>query len=587
MSDCTETKRLPTRSELLVKLARSKNKNSTQEWTISSHENPSYQNVPQHFCNTSVTVEKTVPSLGCDCDLSTKLACTAMEHNTASGSLQLNSHTPNFDEKTSVPGCSSTITSGFRLITSNPQSDLSSDSTSDSELGDFSADDDCKDPNYCTSGSSGTSDDLQPSSPTPTPVEIDSTEKEKPSSRKRKNRKNEWTRTKAKIARNFGKSYVSSSKTHRIIEERKMGPACNCRLGCSSKINEENRLKLFSKYWEYGCSEKQRNFIAASMIEIKPKYRYTRVRVEEGSTSNTRKPRQNNNAFYFNIENSRIRICKTFFKSTLGINDRPIRTVLDKKHQYVTNMVESDLRGKHTPSNKTNDSILKGIKDHIDQIPRIPSHYCRANSNKEYVDGSMSVAEIHRNYVEQCRAEKVPFAKYKIFHQVFVNNYNIAFHHPKKDQCEDCIGFENSENKEHLQEKYDEHLAEKILSREEKERDKESANETNIVAVYDLQAVLQCPKGESSNFYYVSKLNIFNFTICQLKSKEVNCFVWHEGAAGRGANEIGSCVFMYLKSLQENSTQSFDVVFYSDNCCGQQKKQVYDCIVCLCCSNIS
>jgi hypothetical protein len=44
---------------------------------------------------------------------------------------------------------------------------------------------------------------------------------------------------------------------------------------------------------------------------------------------------------------------------------------------------------------------------------------------------------------------------------------------------------------------------EKELSRLEREKDK---NSNSVVAVYDLQAVLPCPKGDASSFYYVSNL---------------------------------------------------------------------------------
>jgi hypothetical protein len=138
-----------------------------------------------------------------------------------------------------------------------------------------------------------------------------------------------------------------------------------------------------------------------------------------------------------------------------------------------------------------------------------------------------------------------------------------------------CIAFKNAEGeeKETLQEKYDSHLKEKELPRLEKEKDKKS---NSVVAVCDLQAVLPCPKGDASSFCYVSKLNVFNFTVFNLQTNDVQCYLWHEGLAQRGANETGSCVLRYLELLQQNSNSTdekkeIDVIFYSDNCAGQQK----------------
>lgn len=63
-----------------------------------------------------------------------------------------------------------------------------------------------------------------------------------------------------------------------------------------------------------------------------------------------------------------------------------------------------------------------------------------------------------------------------------------------------------------------------------------------VVAVYDLQATMPCLRGDVSNFYYISKVNVLNFTITDLKTKDVYCNVWHEGHGNRGVNEIATCV---------------------------------------------
>lgn len=91
--------------------------------------------------------------------------------------------------------------------------------------------------------------------------------------------------------------------------------------------------------------------------------------------------------------------------------------------------------------------------------------------------------------------------------------------------------------------------------------------------MFDLQATLPCPQGESSSFYYVSKLNMYNLTIYELKTGDTYCFTWHEGHAKRGANEIGSCLWNYLVDLDRKTKKKIDVIFYSDNCAGQNKNR--------------
>lgn len=93
------------------------------------------------------------------------------------------------------------------------------------------------------------------------------------------------------------------------------------------------------------------------------------------------------------------------------------------------------------------------------------------------------------------------------------------------------------------------------------------------MAVYDLQAALPCPQGDSSSFYYVSKLNVYNLSIYELKTTDAFCYMWHEGLANRGAIEIGSCVWSYLQTCNEKATGKIDIIFYSDNCVGQNKNR--------------
>lgn len=106
----------------------------------------------------------------------------------------------------------------------------------------------------------------------------------------------------------------------------------------------------------------------------------------------------------------------------------------------------------------------------------------------------------------------------------------------------------------------------------EKRTDKENADTDAIVAVYDLQAVVQLPKSNVSTFYYKSKLNVLNLTIYDLKTNNCNCYVWDESNAHRGVNEIGTCVMKYLKD-RNDCAKNRDVIFYSDNCAGQQKNK--------------
>ncbi|XP_029281715.1 SH3 domain-binding glutamic acid-rich-like protein 2 [Cottoperca gobio] len=57
-------------------------------------------------------------------------------------------------------------------------------------------------------------------------------------------------------------------------------------------------------------------------------------------------------------------------------------------------------------------------------------------------------------------------------------------------------------------------------ARQEKSRNKDSANNKKSVWTMDFEAVLMCPKTQASCLYYKTKLQVHNFTLFDLKTKE-------------------------------------------------------------------
>ncbi|XP_023211752.1 uncharacterized protein LOC111614620 [Centruroides sculpturatus] len=235
---------------------------------------------------------------------------------------------------------------------------------------------------------------------------------------------------------------------------------------------------------------------------------------------------------------------------------------------------------------KTDEEILKNVKEHILSFERVESHYCRRNSTKQYLDGSLNISEMYRLYTDYCREKELPLAKKHIYSTVF-HSLNLSFHQPKKDQCCICTGYKNSTDTEklQLQDNYNTHIKEKEMSRAEKTKDIEAAKQdTNKIACcFDLQAVLPSPCGECSSLYYKRKLSCYNFTIYDISNSKGHCYFWHEGLAKRGSNEIGTCLYKFITSLPNTVNE---VVLFSDNCAGQNKNKFIASLLLYCVNNI-
>ena len=66
------------------------------------------------------------------------------------------------------------------------------------------------------------------------------------------------------------------------------------------------------------------------------------------------------NAFYFETNGTRARVCKIFFKNTLDITGRCIRTVINKRDTG-TGVLEGDKRGRHDNHRKLSNDLIEGV----------------------------------------------------------------------------------------------------------------------------------------------------------------------------------------------------------------------------------
>ncbi|KAJ8980255.1 hypothetical protein NQ317_019470 [Molorchus minor] len=312
----------------------------------------------------------------------------------------------------------------------------------------------------------------------------------------------ECKQKKMKLKINSGESYNTRSGT--IKRRKTVQPGCDekCKLKCTTNVNE-TRQQIFTEFYALGDKDLQRNFINACM-EQKAARKYR----------NPNAKRNLNNAYFFKFGNKKVYVCKRFFTSTLDVTNTTISTVIKKKSSI--GVVSADKRGRHANHKKLSPNLEQGVIDHINSFARIESHYCRADNQREFIDGGLNIASMYRLYLEE--------------------REQSAFSDLKKDYCSFCDKYKNSSTKHLLQNEYNEHLLEKYLARKKKKADIELVKTTEDSAIYcfDLQAVMPLPCGDVSIFYYKSKLNVINFTIYDITEKEGFSYLWHEAEAKRG-----------------------------------------------------
>nr|CAI5856082.1 unnamed protein product [Callosobruchus analis] len=92
---------------------------------------------------------------------------------------------------------------------------------------------------------------------------------------------------------------------------------------------------------------------------------------------------------------------------------------------------------------------------------------------------------------------------------------------------------------------------------------KEAATNPYLEAVcYDMEKVLGLPKLPTKVVYYKRQLSIYNEGIHVGSTNTPYAFIWKEGVAGRGAQEVGSCLKKFIATHLKSGAE--ELILWSD-----------------------
>ncbi|KAK3932687.1 Ribosomal protein S12 methylthiotransferase [Frankliniella fusca] len=336
----------------------------------------------------------------------------------------------------------------------------------------------------------------------------------------------------AKLAYNSGAAHISLRGKERKAREMKNGCTESCRRKCQGKITEADRQKLFRVY--YGSKNKHAQWhMLSKLVHKVPVARRT---VQTNSPS-----RKFSYTYQLTDKDGKaVMVCQKMFLDTFDISIRVVHSAMNKN--------SPDKRGTHDTRKRTPPIIIRSVKDHIKSFPVIESHYCRENTRRRYLQHNLSISKMHRLYVMK--------------HGEGENTASLRQYMVNQD----------------LKKQYDKHQQAKTTVRrirqEVKEFSKSEQNSDGKVKVvcFDLQKVFFCPKSDVGEFFYKRKLSCYNFTVYDCTKKEATCFVWDQTIGGRGAIEVSSCVYEFIKQEVQKGVKEFFI--FSDSCWAQNKNKI-------------
>lgn len=382
--------------------------------------------------------------------------------------------------------------------------------------------------------------------------------------RKRIRNEENWKQNVRKRKRQAGESYTSTKGNVKRAREIKTTKDCEgkCKYHCGLYFSQNQRKEIFNNFWKLSDTEKNSFYGNTTDCQLKERKR--------GISDRKKKTIK----YYLVKDMERVRVCKEFYLSTLDISNKRI----DYYHRRGADARFLDKRGKN-PKKKTPQETIDKIKKHINSFPRTPSHYCRASTTKEYLEAGLSLQKMHDLYKVTCEKEGTLPAKIHTYRRVFNTEFNIDFFVPKKDRCDTCEEYRVLEagSKDIPPIKiteHDKHLQDKLLTKQERDKDRTLLDRQQAVISFDMQNVITCPRSNISNFFYKRKLNMFNLTAhCNIDCVGYNV-VWNETFAGRGANEIASAVLIVLEKVLEKHPFVTSFILWSDSCVPQNRNSI-------------
>nr|CAH7729980.1 unnamed protein product [Callosobruchus chinensis] len=254
------------------------------------------------------------------------------------------------------------------------------------------------------------------------------------------------------------------------------------------------------------------------------------------------------------------------FLKTLAVKEWSVRNWVEKsKYGIVPNVTRTDRR--FSSRTTQNDKVISTF---LDKLPKIPSHYCRKDTKKMYLEQDFSsYSDLYKAYIEYSNEENTSPASRNTLIK-WVKEMNFGIFKPRKDLCDTCFEYESG-NLDPAE--WEKHRKSKDRAQKEKSNDKEKADNGLLhVVTVDLQAVKTCPYLSASSLYFKTKLVCHNYTVYDLSTRHCSYYWFSEIDADLQASTFASLLVDYLqrKYLQKPQSKK-EIVIYSDGCTYQNR----------------
>lgn len=358
-------------------------------------------------------------------------------------------------------------------------------------------------------------------------------------------------------------------KSGRIIKGKKFQyqENCKCKDNCARKIDGRRQEDIFKEFYHFENWSKKTIFLRSLIKSVESKEKVVPII--------PLRPKKKWYSYYLNDGNGiTYQVCQMFLLKCLQISKATINRAANT---IISNPNAVERRGGFRNKDANSNDILF-LKAFIEKFPRYNSHYGSSKSKVEYLNPSLNIIKMYREYCLICRASKKKVLTESMFRQIFNTKFNLRFTRPKVDTCKTCDKLTNrlkccdpTEHDQLQKDKENHHtmVRKYKLIFDETIKNAKHGNDHIEVLTFDLQRVLEMPRLTTSIAYYKRHLCFYNLCIYDEIRQIGYMYVWPESVASRGSQEIAACLCRHFRERLPSNTKK--VILYSDSCYGQNR----------------
>lgn len=299
-----------------------------------------------------------------------------------------------------------------------------------------------------------------------------------------------------------------------------------------------------------------------SIIDLKvdqDKFILTMMVIQSPKRTDRRKKdrKERNTIIYYMPKKSgeRIRVCVSAFSNITSFTKRRL-TILANKFKE-GNPSPKEIRG-GARVNAQSQEVTESIMKFIQKFKNKKSHYARNDTGRSYLHPELSVKKMWEYWRNKRSNNGKSISSFGKFYNIFVNNLNLSFGHPKQDVCSFCTEL-NTKIKVEADEELKTTMKNNLIIHKENSkvfsRMLSTVEPGCINVCFDMIQNQPIPKLSVTDTFYSRQVWLYNltFVVTSAENQSVeSCYLytWLETDSGRGPNEVCSAIFDFLERLE-------------------------------------